>query len=708
MKNFAVPLLLAVVLLPLVSSGALDLKQSTFTQVINDVQIISGADKTAKAAAVDDLFKTPDLVRTGPDSRAELVAADQTITRVGANTIFSFDPANRTIDLQKGSLLFHSPKGRGGGTIQTGSATASVLGTTIVVATTPNGGFKVLVLEGTAEIKFLHGLKQQLNAGQMTFLLPGGGMSPIIVFRLDANTQGSQLINGFNRALPSWNKIEDEISKQLRLLRKGKAEDTGLLVGNQASATQVQALNSVTLQDYFRRQTSFQPVLHGNGYRTVDGFVVSTARVNEPVTDALFPAWALSVDASITSATLDPHHTFRSTGPFNVTAPDNAGAGAVLLSSSSGFFGRDIAITTHTIDLSPYGSLPYFDFLAAKNLSIAGSLNFIGAAPSLYLTLIAGGQFQLAPGATLSADAYNFYLGGASPLQFTDVQIQAPVGNLLMKGSSTLTLSGVTASAGLDVNLASDSTGVGNQPAIFLDQTTLSTGGAVRVHAAGDVTLSSSALRSTGPNALVLLSSDNSLSLNGGSLLSAGSGSSISGGLPANLVLLNGGANVGLAGTSVTADSMNVQAGGSITLNGGAAIAAATVVLNAGDGILLDNVTLAGNSSAPSSLHVTAKNTLTIGSAAHSVDLTAYAAPNLTAHTINLMNTAFGAGSNPVLTSFNGLLAPDPNNNHASMPGFVNFISGVTYGGVLVTGANQSTYVNPAGGSGFHLMGGAL
>ena len=203
MKRFAVFLLLAGWILPLASSRAIDLKQSKLTQVVNDVQIISAADKSTKAATVDAVFKVPDILRTGPNSRAELVAEDQTITRVGANTVFAFDPANRTIDLQKGSLLFHSPKGKGGGTIQTGSATASVLGTTIVVTTTPDGGFKLLVLEGEAEIKFLNGLLQRLKAGQMTFILPGGGMSPIIMFRLDNNTKGSKLVNGFRNSLPS-------------------------------------------------------------------------------------------------------------------------------------------------------------------------------------------------------------------------------------------------------------------------------------------------------------------------------------------------------------------------------------------------------------------------------------------------------------------------------------------------------------------------
>ena len=84
---------------------AVDLKQAKVTQVVNDVQIISAANQNAKAAAVNELFTMPDLLRTGPASRAELVAADETITRVGANTIFSFDPESRTINLKQGSRL---------------------------------------------------------------------------------------------------------------------------------------------------------------------------------------------------------------------------------------------------------------------------------------------------------------------------------------------------------------------------------------------------------------------------------------------------------------------------------------------------------------------------------------------------------------------------------------------------------------------------
>jgi hypothetical protein len=177
MKKLCALILLGGIVWPC-ASRAVDFKQAKFTQIVNNVEVIS-PDKVRHSAGVNDILKMPDVLRTGPASRAELIALDNTITRVGANTIFSFDPASRTIDLQQGSLLFHSPHGKGGGTIHTGSATASVLGTTVIVLTTPNGGFKVLVLEGEAEIRFLNGLRITLTPGQMTFVLPGGGTSTI-------------------------------------------------------------------------------------------------------------------------------------------------------------------------------------------------------------------------------------------------------------------------------------------------------------------------------------------------------------------------------------------------------------------------------------------------------------------------------------------------------------------------------------------------
>ena len=217
------------------SARAIDYKQAKFTQVVNDVNVLSIADQSSKPANVNDRFKLPDVLRTGLASRAELVGEDMTVTRVGANTIFSFDAAMRTIDLKQGSLLFHSPKGKGGGSIRSGSVTATVLGTTIICSVTADGGFKVLVLEGQCEVRYGNNQHEILGAGQMTFVQSGGQRSAgVLNFRLDEQTRGSKLVTGFDQPLASTPLIDSAIEKQNLLIQKGKIETTTLLVGDTA------------------------------------------------------------------------------------------------------------------------------------------------------------------------------------------------------------------------------------------------------------------------------------------------------------------------------------------------------------------------------------------------------------------------------------------------------------------------------------------
>ena len=67
--------------------ASLPLTESTFTEIIQDVNVVAAADKTVTPARTNELFKAPDLVRTGQLSRVELTAKDLTITRIGANTL---------------------------------------------------------------------------------------------------------------------------------------------------------------------------------------------------------------------------------------------------------------------------------------------------------------------------------------------------------------------------------------------------------------------------------------------------------------------------------------------------------------------------------------------------------------------------------------------------------------------------------------------
>jgi hypothetical protein len=421
------------------TGSAVDFKQSKLTQVVNDVQIISASNQSKKNAAVNDIFAMPDILRTGPASRAELVADDQTVTRVGANTIFYFDPANRTIDLQQGSLLFHSPHGQGGGTIHTGSATASVLGSTLIVTTTPNGGFKVLALEDEAEIKFFNGLRQKLEPGEMTFILPGGTqLAPIIVFRLDGLTGNSLLINGFNHPLPSLPLIVQEIDKQDKLINSGKLTDTGLDAGNNADPNQVEVLDANTIQshDDSRVQTA----------------LAADATINQPsLTDATIPT--------------PPTHLF-----LNAWFPlaDNA---FFTGQSFKGFAARNISFNTAGLDLlavnlSPYVKNSEFDFVAANDLNLDGPVTFGGLSSSSTLRLVAGNQITFSPGVTLTANVADFELAAPGPMTLDGATILNSVGAIGLTSGSVINIADgvaisnpglITMTAPVAVNITSDS-----------------------------------------------------------------------------------------------------------------------------------------------------------------------------------------------------------------------------------------------------------
>jgi hypothetical protein len=227
-------LICAAVALVNFSAVAAPLTASTFTEIIRDVNTLSAAGNPA-AAKVNDVLQAPDRVRTGPESRAELTAADNTITRVGANTVFSFSDSGRTLNLEQGSLLFHSPKGKGGGTIKSGGVSAAVLGTTLIVSATTDGGFKVILLEGLGTVTLANGKSVELTAGQMVFVVPGGKkFSSVVHIHLGKLVAGSNLVNGFGHPLASWPLIEAAIERQKVLLarsgegRAGKPTGHGL------------------------------------------------------------------------------------------------------------------------------------------------------------------------------------------------------------------------------------------------------------------------------------------------------------------------------------------------------------------------------------------------------------------------------------------------------------------------------------------------
>ena len=147
---------------------AAQLKEARVTQVVKDVKLLS-TQTAPRPAAVSDEVRDGTAVRTGVDSRAELTFTDQTLARLGANTIFSFKEATQKVDLASGAMLLYVPKNVGGAKIETAAVTAAITGTTCLIKSHRKSYTKLIFLEGSGRI-FLKRRPDQslvLHAGEL-------------------------------------------------------------------------------------------------------------------------------------------------------------------------------------------------------------------------------------------------------------------------------------------------------------------------------------------------------------------------------------------------------------------------------------------------------------------------------------------------------------------------------------------------------------
>src|ERR1044071_8308004 len=103
------------------------LKEARVSQVIQDVRLLE-AHGAPRPAVVNDEVNQGMGVRTGVESRAELTFIDLTITRLGANTIFSFKQGARELDLTSGAVLLQVPPDKPAVKVNTSAVTAAVTG----------------------------------------------------------------------------------------------------------------------------------------------------------------------------------------------------------------------------------------------------------------------------------------------------------------------------------------------------------------------------------------------------------------------------------------------------------------------------------------------------------------------------------------------------------------------------------------------------
>lgn len=428
------PFLLVVTLAAAARAAApLPLEESVVIEAINDVtHIIMPAGRT-EPAAVKSRLRAPDRLRTGRQSRAELEAPDGTITRLGANTIFAYDRATRSLHLESGSLLFHSPTGRGGGTIRSPSASAAVLGTTLVAAATPDGGFKLLVLEGSAQVDFAAGTRLQLNAGQMTFIRPGTGGAgtpgPVLNFDLAQQVRNSRLVHGFARPLASQAKIEQAVDTQRQAVGQGQFLATGFLVFTATSDTQVNGIEAAGPD--------------------ADDKLVGEFTAPQRI--------ALNTGATLASGRLPEERLFRT--PLLIPASESPFLNKESDVLVTGLLAFNLTIATPTVSLAGWG-LPHFQFVGKQSIAFTGSTRFTDLAGVDFLRIFSP-QINVPAGVTLSADfpasaaATTFYFDADLDLSLANATVRNATGGLILQShSGALNLSGATLVAGGPIGAA--------------------------------------------------------------------------------------------------------------------------------------------------------------------------------------------------------------------------------------------------------------
>jgi hypothetical protein len=206
---------LAAVLIVTVMLGA-ERKQARVTEVIRDVRLLA-SQAAARPAAVNDPVNEGTAVRTGTDSRAELTFADQTITRLGSNTVFSFGGAVHTYDLGSGAILMTAPKGAGTVKISAGVATCAVSGFTFIWESHAQSWNKGLLIEGDGDIWLNRnpGDHRHMHSRQMLVFPPNATVLPQPQeFDVCKVINNGLLIKGFLKQLPSWPQMVAECDAQ--------------------------------------------------------------------------------------------------------------------------------------------------------------------------------------------------------------------------------------------------------------------------------------------------------------------------------------------------------------------------------------------------------------------------------------------------------------------------------------------------------------
>jgi mannose-6-phosphate isomerase-like protein (cupin superfamily) len=190
-------------------------KEARVSQVVRDVNLLA-PHAAARPAHLNDNVTEGSAVHTGADSRTELTFADLTITRIGANSIFSFEENGRNVNVESGAILLRVPTDSGGAHIRSSALTVGITGTTVMFEHHRRTYTKLIVLEGSSDawLTKYPGKRVRVRGGQMLVVKAGATQLPEPVdIDLDRLLRTASLITQFP-PLPSLNLIRNVANGQ--------------------------------------------------------------------------------------------------------------------------------------------------------------------------------------------------------------------------------------------------------------------------------------------------------------------------------------------------------------------------------------------------------------------------------------------------------------------------------------------------------------
>ena len=181
-SRFVKKLLLGLCIVALLSHSALAdsiVKEAEIYKIRNQVDINRAEEPDWNSAQLGDVIVPEDSVRTGADSRADLLFNEGTLVRTGAGTTFHFPPGKRSFELTSGAALIMIRPEQGQSTITTPEAQVTSQGTALFVQHEPQTSSSLIGVltdspAGLVRVQSLDGeVTINLQAGQFVSIVQG-------------------------------------------------------------------------------------------------------------------------------------------------------------------------------------------------------------------------------------------------------------------------------------------------------------------------------------------------------------------------------------------------------------------------------------------------------------------------------------------------------------------------------------------------------